>query len=138
MNVKIESRLPTVLEFNQLRELAGWPVFSADIVSKAFANSFHGVCILNDENNIIGMGRVIGDGAIYLHIQDVIVHPDFQKLGIGKMVMDNLMVYVASVAGKNMMVGLMCSKGREKFYKKFNFIERPNEKFGAGMVMIME
>ncbi len=30
-------------------------------------------------------------------------------------------------------VGLMATKGLEKFYKKFSFIERPNKNFGSGM-----
>ena len=32
----------------------------------------------------------------------------------------------------------MSSKGRENFYKSFGFIERPNEKFGAGMIKIVD
>jgi GNAT superfamily N-acetyltransferase len=136
MNLSAELRLPSPEEFNHLRQLAGWPVFESSIIQKAFANTFFSVCILDEGKGIIGMGRVIGDNAIYLHIQDVIVHPEYQRKGVGKMIMDELMKYTEATAEKNTMIGLMCSKGREAFYKGFGFIERPNEKFGAGMVII--
>jgi hypothetical protein len=32
----------------------------------------------------------------------------------------------------------MATKGREAFYKKFGFIERPNEQFGAGMIQFIK
>ena len=34
---------------------------------------------------------------------------------------------------KGVFVNLMSAKGRESFYKQFVFIERPDDKFGAGM-----
>ena len=32
----------------------------------------------------------------------------------------------------------MCSKGRENFYEGFGFVQRPNKRFGAGMIKIVE
>jgi hypothetical protein len=32
----------------------------------------------------------------------------------------------------------MAAKGKENFYKKLNFIERPNEHYGAGMIQFIE
>jgi hypothetical protein len=31
------------------------------------------------------------------------------------------------------MINLMAARGKEGFYKKFGFIERPNDEKGAGM-----
>jgi len=136
MNLTIDHRLPTASEFNSLRSLAGWPTFPVELATKALQASLASVCILNDDNSIIGMGRVLGDGVIYFHIQDVIVHPGYQRTGVGKLIMKELMKYIEVKSVSNTMVGLMCSKGREPFYKSFGFIERPNERFGAGMVKI--
>ena len=36
-------------------------------------------------------------------------------------------------SGYRIMVSLKAAKGKESFYKKFGFIERPNEDFGPGM-----
>jgi len=37
-----------------------------------------------------------------------------------------------------LMVNLMAAPNKEGFYKKFGFIERPNENMGAGMVMYLK
>ena len=136
MNFTTVNRSPTVDEYNTLRSLAQWPTFQEPLVRKALANSLYCVCIELD-NAIVGMGRIAGDNAIYLHVLDVIVHPAYQRKGIGTLIMNALMKYVDTVASKNTNVGLMCSKGREEFYKGFGFIARPDEKFGAGMIRII-
>jgi ribosomal protein S18 acetylase RimI-like enzyme len=131
-------RRPTPGEYNTLRQLANWPIFKIELIEQALKNSLFSVVIEDEAAKVVGMGRVVGDNAIYLHIQDVIVHPDFQRQGVGKIIMNELMDYVQSVGGPNTNIGLMCSKGREAFYKEFGFIERPNEKFGSGMIKIMK
>jgi GNAT superfamily N-acetyltransferase len=136
MNFTIIPRMPTPAEFNALRLSVEWPVFSHDKVEKALAGTLFAVVVEDTNREARAMGRVLGDGAIYFHIQDVIVHPSCQRFGLGKMVMNSLMKYVDSAAVKNTNIGLMCSKGREGFYKSFGFVERPAEKFGAGMIMI--
>lgn len=135
MKFTIAHRTPSIAEYNELRELAGWPTFEAHLVKEALANSLFAVCVQSN-GMTVGMGRIVGDNAIYLHIQDVIVHPEFQRKGIGKLIMDALLNYVDKVGGKHTNIGLMCSKGREDFYKEFGFMERPGEKFGAGMIKI--
>jgi GNAT superfamily N-acetyltransferase len=137
MNVKIVKRLPTPEEYNALRRSVEWPTYDSLVAELALANSLYGVVAATDDGTIAGMGRIIGDNAIYLHIQDVIVNPRFQKLGIGKLIMEALLSYINSVATTNTNVGLMSSKGRENFYKEFGFIERPNEKFGSGMIKVI-
>jgi GNAT superfamily N-acetyltransferase len=136
MEYRIEKRSPTVSEFNMLRQLAEWPVFEEERARKGLANSLFSVCVLDGSNALAGFGRIVGDGAIYLHISDVIVHPGHQRKGIGKMIMTELMSWTDEVAGKHTNIGLMCSKGREKFYADLGFVERPSEKFGAGMIII--
>ena len=47
-----------------------------------------------------------------------------QPLALGRMLWDH---------GYRIMVSLKAAKNKEGFYKKFGFIERPNEDFGPGM-----
>jgi|SRR5688500_2012322 len=135
MEFKILPRTLTVVEYNALRAAAGWPVFEDRLVQQAMTNTLFSVCVQFHETTI-GMGRVIGDNAIYFHIMDVIVHPDFQRKGVGKLIMEALLNYVDQEGGKNTYIGLMSSKGREDFYKGFGFEVRPGEKSGAGMTKI--
>jgi ribosomal protein S18 acetylase RimI-like enzyme len=136
MSFQVEHRLPTVDEYNKLRLLVDWPIIEESLTKRGIANSLFSVCIVTADGLLIGMGRVVGDGAIYFHLQDVIVHPDYQRKGIGKIIATELLNYVDTVSGKNTNIGLMSSKGREKFYVAFGFVERPTEKFGAGMIKI--
>ena len=138
MSLKIVERFPTVEEYNGLRRSVEWPVYESRVVQEALSRTLYSVCVEEQAGRIAGMGRVLGDNAIYIHIQDVIVDPRYQGKGVGRMIMTALMKYVEAVAGKNTNIGLMCSKGREPFYKGFGFVERPNDKFGAGMIMIKQ
>jgi GNAT superfamily N-acetyltransferase len=86
------------------------------------------------ENDLIAMGRVIGDGFITFYIQDIIVWKEFQRKGIGTNIMKRIMEYLSRVATEEAIIGLFAAKGKESFYEKFNFIPRPNEEFGKGMI----
>lgn len=68
-------------------------------------------------------------------IADVMVSTEFQGRGIGRMIMEQMMGFIREnlADGLTVMVNLMSVKGKEGFYRKFGFIERPNEKDGAGM-----
>ena len=54
-------------------------------------------------------------------------------MGIGKKIMDEIMIYIRENYTNGSMVCLLSAKGKEAFYEKFGFIERPNDIFGAGM-----
>lgn len=136
MTLRISHQQPSTAEYNDLRKSVDWPTFAENLVEEALSNSLFSV-VVRDDSYIIGMGRIVGDGAIYLHILDVIVRPAFQRQGIGRLIMTDLLAFAEKAGGKNTYVGLMCSKGREDFYKDFGFTERPNEKFGAGMIKIL-
>jgi predicted N-acetyltransferase YhbS len=84
------------------------------------------------------MARVIGDSGLYFYIQDVIVLPKYQKMGIGIMLMKKVMNYLETNIIPHTVVGLMASKGKEPFYEKFGFAKRPSERRGHGMFRIWE
>lgn len=83
-------------------------------------NSIHCITV-KDNDQIVGMGRIVGDGAIYFYIQDIVVHPDYQKNGIGKEIMTILDEYLKRNAPDKAFVGLFASQGKEPFYEKYNF-----------------
>ena len=136
MQYKIELRLPTVLEYSHLRTTVAWPAFEDRVIEVALSQTLFSVCIMHDDI-IVGMGRVIGDNAIYFHLQDVIVNPAYQLQGIGDVIVEQCMAYIGKFAVQHTNIGLMCSKNREPFYKRFGFIERPNALHGAGMIKII-
>ena len=54
-----------------------------DAAPQALEESVAGVVALDDDGRAIGMGRVVGDGAMYSYVQDVVVAPEYQRRGIG-------------------------------------------------------
>jgi len=45
-----------------------------------------------------------------------------------------LLCYLKKQCVERAIIGLMAAKGKERFYKKYGFIERPNDNLGAGMI----
>lgn len=60
-----------------------------DKLQRAFENSFATVAAFDDQR-LIGMGRAICDGEYQAAIYDVVVHPEYQRRGIGAQLMSHL------------------------------------------------
>ena len=59
------------------------------------------------------------------------VHPDFQRKGIGTMVMETLLEHCQQ--GNIIWVQLFCAKGKQSFYQKIGFKKR--EANAPGMML---
>ncbi|WP_422106588.1 GNAT family N-acetyltransferase [Winogradskyella sp.] len=119
-NISIEYRKLTLNEYQFLRGQTNWISLDDMSIAKAINNDIFTV-IAKKEKDIVGMGRVIGDGGIYLYIQDIIVHKDHRNLGIGKRIMGCINHFIETEVSPNCSIGLFAAKGTIKFYKKFGF-----------------
>ena len=137
MSYELINKRPTAKEMITLRESVGWGIPDTECLQKGLDNSLHGVCAVAD-GAVIGTARVVGDGFTVFYIQDVIVNPEYQRMGVGLAMMKAIMNYICGNACNGAIVGLMAAKGKEKFYEKFGFWMRPTEKFGAGMMQFWE
>lgn len=135
-NIIITRRVITADEFIDMRKSVGWNYPDKEIIIKGLNNTLFSVCAHHD-NDLVAYGRIIGDGAFTLYIQNIMVKPVYQRTGIGMAIMAEIMTHIKESYGNGTMVCLMAAKGKEDFYKKFNFIERPNEHFGAGMIQFI-
>lgn len=80
--IEICQRLPTVEEHARLFERVGWPWYGEEATRRALAGSLFGAVAMRGDE-IVGMGRMVGDGSVFFYLQDIIVDPDVQRLGIG-------------------------------------------------------
>ena len=121
-----------------LRDSVSWKKLSRTQAQKALDNSLYIICAYEGKRPA-GMGRIVGDGAVICYIQDLLVHPDYQGMGIGNQILEALRGYVYSIReeGTTMMLDLMCAKNREMFYIKHGFIERPTDELGPGMIQYL-
>ncbi len=122
-----------------LRKKVGWIKLTDRQAGQAVNNSLFTVCAYMD-GEPVGMGRVIGDGAVISYIQDLVVIPEAQKKGIGGQILLRLKRFVEEITepGSRMMLCLMCAKGREKFYTDNGFTARPTDKLGPGMIIYID
>ncbi len=133
-----EDRL-SVAEYLELRESVGWKKLTERQAELALENCIY--CIsAYDEGKLIGMGRIVGDGAVICYIQDLIVLPEYHGKGVGSALIKYLKQYVTNLSadGEEMMLALMCAKGREGFYIKNGFTARPTENLGPGMIIYLK
>lgn len=121
-----------------LRAGVHWKVLQKEQAELALKNS---LCIVTAyvDGECVGMGRLVGDEAVICYVQDLIVLPKVQNLGIGSRILTALKTHVEELRMEHteMMLCLMCAKGREDFYKKHGFQARPTEILGPGMIQYL-
>lgn len=130
-------KAPSVSEYNSLTNAVGWGTAEVDIVEKALANSLYIVCAY-DCGKIVGFGRLIGDGVMFLYVQDIMVLPEYQGQKIGTGIMERVVKKIFDYKQTNgdLRAYLGASAGKEGFYRKFGFITREEAGLGAGMVLL--
>ena len=130
---ELVEQLPLVSEYQQLRRAVGWYVVDDPATAAGLRNSLYAVC-LRHAGRVVGCGRIVGDSGIYYYIQDILVLPEFQGRGGGKIIMDAVMQYLQTHAAPNSFIGLMAAKGVSDFYKRYGFEERPPDRPGMFLV----
>lgn len=134
MCFKIEYKLPTPTEWQYLREVSEWKVFSEKVFDIAAKHSIFGVCVYN-QNEIIGMGRIVGDGIICFYIQDVFVIKEYRNKYIGTLIMKHLLNYIKTYGERDATIALFSHVGTEKFYNELGFLVREKNGKGSGMYL---
>lgn len=76
-----------------------------------------------DNEKIVAMARVIGDMGLNYYIKDVVVRPEYQKKGIGRTLINEILKYVGEngVSGTDIFVELCAVPDKIPFYEKLGF-----------------
>ena len=126
-------------EYMAMRKIVGWSEFPLEQAAEGLKNSFVLVCFRVD-GRPVAIGRAVSDRGYVVYIADVIVVPEYQGKGLGRKVMNTLMEKIkdSMKPGYRIMISLLAAKGKEAFYNKFGFVDRPNSDFGCGMHQWLE
>lgn len=126
-------------EYNELRLSVDWKPLTPGQAKRGLAHTAF-VVAARDGENIVAMGRMLFDYGYTAYLGDVIVRPEYQGMGIGTEIVTRLKnkVMEAAEPGDKIMFNLGAAKGKEGFYEKFGFMQRPNDFSGSGMSMWRE
>lgn len=119
-------RLPTPGEYLTLRRAVGWEPLPEEMARQGLAGSLW--CVVAElAGTIVGIARIVGDGAVYFYLQDVIVLPEHQGRGIGGRLMEAALTWLKEHCSAGALVGLMAAQGAAPFYARYGFRPRPPE-----------
>lgn len=116
----IENTIP-IETYKKLRVSSGLSAKTTEAAEIGLANSLHSVMITKEDNEVIGMGRIIGDGGCFCQIVDICVLPEYQGQGIGKLIMENLMSYIKNKLPESCYISLIADGDADKLYAKYGF-----------------
>jgi GNAT superfamily N-acetyltransferase len=135
LNIVYKENILTADDFILLHKKIGMAELSIEQVTKSMShNLFSIAAVCNDD--VIGMGRLLGDGALFWYINDILVLTEHQGKGIGRNIVKRLIQFIKenSILNTSVPVYLFCAKDKEGFYEKLGFADSCKHG-GAGMFL---
>ena len=119
---RVENNPPKIdlVRVSDLLEVVGMRARSIEAMAQAIRASTEVLVVYNDRDVLVGFGRLISDGTYYGTLWDIAVHPNFQKLGVGKVIAARLLAKCRSLGLS--MVGLFTASHNRQFYARTGFV----------------
>ena len=136
MEVKTNTLTPEL--FLDLYTSVGWDAPGIQQIKTALKNTLASFTAY-ENNQPVGMVRLIGDGGMSFYIKDFAVLPAFQSKGVGTILIESIEGYIKDHIDENWAVSLelISTKEAVEFYKKKGFEERPCDWDGPGMFKML-
>ena len=103
----------------ELFQSVGWGIRDPNDIQRAFSTSSHVIFAWCD-GNLVGFGRTVDDGKYYALIVDLVVSPEFQKMGIGS----RMLAELRDCLEKYSFTTLTAAEGKEPFYEKQGWMKQ--------------
>ncbi|MDR7385737.1 GNAT family N-acetyltransferase [Promicromonospora iranensis] len=114
---------PSLDEYLDLRRSSGLSPKSPEQGALALTGSWYFCHVRSDADRAVAMGRIIGDGGWYFHVADVATLPEFQRQGLGRMVMDRLLDEIRAKAPADPYVTLVADPPGRRLYESLGFVD---------------
>lgn len=77
-------------ELVELYDAVGWSLYTRDPdkLVRAIEASRFVVSARDEDDRLVGLARIVGDGETIAYLQDILVHPDHQRTGIGRQLIE--------------------------------------------------
>jgi N-acetylglutamate synthase-like GNAT family acetyltransferase len=114
INIK---ELPSEKELKNLYSQTTWASRRKNQDIKKMLENLTVFVTVRENSELIGFGRAISDGTYRALVDDIIVDSAFQKQGIGKIIVENILKQLNGIDE----IFLNTKPDLEEFYKKFGF-----------------
>ena len=124
--------VPAADHYRRLRSAAGLSAKSAEAAALGLPSTVFGV-VVRHGGELVGMGRVVGDGGLFLLVVDIAVEPAHQGKGLGKAIMAALMAHLRATAPATAHVTLVADGEAHRLYAQYGF--KPTAPEAIGMTL---
>jgi GNAT superfamily N-acetyltransferase len=115
---------PPVSDYLRLRLESGLTPKTEEQARAALPGSWAACHVVEEaRGEIVGMGRLIGDGGWYFHVVDMAVLPDHQRRGLGDAILTALLDRIRESAPPGARVNLLADPPGRQLYAKHGFVE---------------
>ena len=125
--------IPAIATYQHLRVAAGLSAKSTAAAAKGLPNSLFAVQILQGDE-VVGMGRIIGDGGCFFQVVDIAVLPAHQGKGLGKRIMREIMQFIETDVPPSAYVSLIADGQAQDLYAQFGFQHTAPASVGMALV----
>lgn len=116
----LSMEIPSVEDYRRLRAVTGLSGKTEEAARLGLPNSWSAV-VVRHRGQVVGMGRVIGDGGCFFQVCDMAVEPEHQGRGLGKRIFSTLMEDLEARAPTSAYVSLIADGEARHLYAKFGF-----------------
>jgi GNAT superfamily N-acetyltransferase len=121
-DVVLVERFPGIDDYRRMRASTGLSAKSAEASARGLANTTYGVSLLRD-GDVVGMGRIVGDGGCFHFVVDIAVDQQLQGRGLGKRIMDALDAWLRANAEPTAHVSLFADGNARHLYARYGFAQ---------------
>jgi ribosomal protein S18 acetylase RimI-like enzyme len=127
---------PPVPDYLRLRQESGLTPKTREQATSGLPGSW-AACHVVDEarGEIVGMGRLLGDGGWYFHVVDIAVLPEHQRRGLGDAILTALLDRVRETAPPGAWINLLADPPGRPLYARHGFAETAPSSVGMGLLL---
>ena len=123
-------KVPSCEAYNKLRVNSGMNSTKPNSeVKKALDGTLFAVSVYEDDE-LIGLGRVVGDGGITFVVSDIMVDKKFQRRGIANKIMGIIDQWFDENTHESSFITLVAKVPADKLYRKHHFCYLPENRVG--------
>lgn len=120
--IYLENEMPNLKDLEDLYISVGWENYlvSEYELTKLLDNADYYVTVFENDF-LVGLIRVISDNLFIVFIQDILIHPEFQRRKIGHKLVDMVLLKFHSI--RQIVLVTDNKEDKNKFYKSLMFSE---------------